>query len=110
MAGLRADILHALCCDAAREIPAGEKARHGGGKCFIRARPFGIKARQDGGVFNLAGQMRCGGAGLTRRDHHHTFACGQRHARHRDFARAGRGIIFNTLRAEQNAPRAWIST
>ena len=81
MAGLQADILHALCCDAAREIPTGEKPRHGGGKGFIRTWPFGVKRGQDGGVFDFAGQMRARRGGVFGGNHHHAGAIGQRHAR-----------------------------
>ena len=110
MAGFRADILHALCCDAAREIPAGDQAGRGRGKRLIRARPFGMKARQDGGFFDLACQMRARRGGVLGCNHHHAGAIGQRQTGRRDFTRAGRGGIFDTLRAEQDAPGGGIGT
>ena len=80
MAGFWADILNALRRDAAREIPAGEKPRHASGKRLIRARPFGMEASQDGGVFYLAGQMRGRRGSVFSGNHDHARAIGKRHA------------------------------
>ena len=77
---------------------------------MIRARPFGVKRGQDGGVFDFTGQMRARRGGVFGCNHHHAGAIGQRHARRRDFARAGGGGIFNALRAEEDAPSGGIST
>ena len=108
VAGLRADIFHALRCNAARKIPTGEKPGRGSGKRLIGPRPFGEKPSPYSGIFDLARQMRACCGGVFRGNHHHARAIGQRQASRRDFAHAGGAGIFNALCAEQHAPRGGI--
>ena len=62
VAGLRAGVGDDLGRDADREIPGGEYGRDGD-------RPVGDEAREDGGGFELAGEVVPGGAGRIGREH-----------------------------------------